>query len=63
MSWWWTVVPSVITIMIAIGGDGGIYGEGLNHLIAAARANIDVKVFVLAIQRKNPPLMQHMAGH
>lgn len=32
--------------VIAIGGDGGIYGEGLNHLIAAARANIDVKVFV-----------------
>ncbi|MDD4785439.1 MAG: thiamine pyrophosphate-dependent enzyme [Candidatus Shapirobacteria bacterium] len=32
--------------VIAIGGDGGLYGEGLNHLIAAARANIDVKVFV-----------------
>ena len=30
----------------AIGGDGGIYGEGLNHLIAAARANIDITVFV-----------------
>ncbi len=29
-----------------IGGDGGIYGEGLNHLIAAARANTDIKVFV-----------------
>ena len=29
-----------------IGGDGGIYGEGLNHLIAAARANSDIKVFV-----------------
>lgn len=32
--------------VVAIGGDGGIYGEGLNHLIAAARANIDIKVFV-----------------
>lgn len=30
----------------AIGGDGGIYGEGLNHLIAAARANINITVFV-----------------
>ena len=29
-----------------IGGDGGIYGEGLNHLVAAARANIAVKVIV-----------------
>lgn len=29
-----------------IGGDGGIYGEGLNHLITAARANIDITVFV-----------------
>jgi len=29
-----------------IGGDGGIYGEGLNHLVAAARANIDIKVIV-----------------
>lgn len=29
-----------------IGGDGGVYGEGLNHLISAARANIDIKVFV-----------------
>jgi len=32
--------------VIIIGGDGGIYGEGLNHLIAAARANIDIKIFV-----------------
>ena len=32
--------------VVAIGGDGGIYGEGLNHLIAAARANIDITVFV-----------------
>jgi len=30
----------------AVGGDGGIYGEGLNHLIAAARMNIDITVFV-----------------
>ncbi len=29
-----------------VGGDGGIYGEGLNHLISAARANIAIKVFV-----------------
>jgi 2-oxoglutarate ferredoxin oxidoreductase subunit beta len=29
-----------------LGGDGGIYGEGLNHLVAAARSNIDIKVFV-----------------
>jgi len=29
-----------------IGGDGGLYGEGLNHIIAAARANSDIKVFV-----------------
>jgi len=28
------------------GGDGGTYGEGLNHLIAAARANSDIKVIV-----------------
>ncbi|MCL4384348.1 thiamine pyrophosphate-dependent enzyme [Patescibacteria group bacterium] len=32
--------------VIVIGGDGGIYGEGLNHLVAAARANSDIKVFV-----------------
>ncbi|MBL7078181.1 2-oxoacid:ferredoxin oxidoreductase subunit beta [Candidatus Shapirobacteria bacterium] len=32
--------------VLCIGGDGGIYGEGLNHLITAARANIDLKVFV-----------------
>lgn len=32
--------------VIAIGGDGGIYGEGLSHLIAAARLNIDLTVIV-----------------
>lgn len=32
--------------VIAIGGDGGIYGEGLSHLIAAARLNIDITVIV-----------------
>lgn len=32
--------------VVVIGGDGGIYGEGLNHLIAAARANINITVFV-----------------
>ncbi len=29
-----------------IGGDGGLYGEGLNHLISAARLDIDIKLFV-----------------
>lgn len=29
-----------------IGGDGGLYGEGLNHVIAAARANININIFV-----------------
>lgn len=28
------------------GGDGGLYGEGLSHLISAARHNIPVTVFV-----------------
>jgi len=28
------------------GGDGGLYGEGLGHLIAAARADTDITVFV-----------------
>ncbi len=28
------------------GGDGGIYGEGLNHLVAAARTNTPITVFV-----------------
>lgn len=32
--------------VLAIGGDGGIYGEGLNHLIAAARMNVDITVLV-----------------
>lgn len=27
-------------------GDGAAYGEGLNHLVAAARANSNIKVFV-----------------
>jgi len=36
--------PKLTTI--AIGGDGGIYGEGLNHLIAAVRANINITVLV-----------------
>jgi len=31
-------------LVIAIGGDGGIYGEGLNHLITSARKNVGVKV-------------------
>jgi len=32
--------------VIGVGGDGGVYGEGLNHLIAAVRANIDITVLV-----------------
>lgn len=32
--------------VIAIGGDGGVYGEGLSHLLAAARRNIDMTVIV-----------------
>lgn len=28
------------------GGDGGIYGEGLGHLVSAARANSPIAVFV-----------------
>lgn len=33
--------------VIAVGGDGGIYGEGLNHLINAARKNFGVKVLAV----------------
>ena len=36
--------PKLTVIVIA--GDGGAYGEGLNHLIAAARMDIDIKVLV-----------------
>ena len=32
--------------VIVIGGDGGVYGEGLNHLISAARLNIKITVLV-----------------
>ena len=32
--------------VIAIGGDGGVYGEGLNHLISAARLNIQITALV-----------------
>jgi 2-oxoglutarate ferredoxin oxidoreductase subunit beta len=32
--------------VIALGGDGGIYGEGLNHLLAAARLNLDITTIV-----------------
>lgn len=32
--------------VIAIGGDGGVYGEGLNHLLTAARRNVDITVLV-----------------
>ncbi|MBU1088515.1 2-oxoacid:ferredoxin oxidoreductase subunit beta [Patescibacteria group bacterium] len=34
-----------LTVVVVI-GDGGAYGEGLNHLITATRANYDIKVFV-----------------
>lgn len=39
------MVNPELTVCV-VGGDGGVYGEGLNHLISAARANIDIKVFV-----------------
>lgn len=47
-------IPTAIGIKIAnpkltvfaIGGDGGIYGEGLNHLLAGARGNFDITVIV-----------------
>lgn len=32
--------------VIALGGDGGIYGEGLNHLLSAARLDIDITTIV-----------------
>ncbi|MFA6602397.1 MAG: thiamine pyrophosphate-dependent enzyme [Candidatus Shapirobacteria bacterium] len=32
--------------VVAVGGDGGIYGEGLNHLLATARANYPLTVLV-----------------
>jgi len=32
--------------IIAIGGDGGIYGEGVEHLIEAARGNFDITAIV-----------------
>lgn len=32
--------------VFAIGGDGGIYGEGAGHLIAAVRADYPIKVIV-----------------
>lgn len=39
------IVNPKLTVCV-IGGDGGIYGEGLNHLISAARSGIGIKVFV-----------------
>jgi 2-oxoglutarate ferredoxin oxidoreductase subunit beta len=32
--------------VIAVGGDGGIYGEGLNHLLSYTRSNVDITVLV-----------------
>ncbi len=34
-----------LTVLV-YGGDGGIYGEGLNHLISAARLDVDIKILV-----------------
>lgn len=39
------LVNPKLTVCV-VGGDGGIYGEGLNHLIAAARMDIDITIFV-----------------
>jgi len=32
--------------VIAVGGDGGIYGEGMNHLLSYARSEVDITVLV-----------------
>lgn len=32
--------------VIGIGGDGGMYGEGIGHLLQAARGNMDITVIV-----------------
>ncbi len=48
------VVPVAIGVKLSnptltvccFGGDGGLYGEGLSHLIAAARSDFDINVFV-----------------
>jgi len=48
------VIPVAIGVKLShpnltvccFGGDGGLYGEGLNHLIAAARSDFDISVFV-----------------
>lgn len=32
--------------VIVVGGDGGLYGEGMGHLIAAAKTNINMTVIV-----------------
>jgi 2-oxoglutarate ferredoxin oxidoreductase subunit beta len=32
--------------VIAVGGDGGVYGEGMGHLIAWARSTVDINVFI-----------------
>lgn len=32
--------------VLAVGGDGGVYGEGLNHLVSAARLNVNITVLV-----------------
>lgn len=34
------------TLVFVIGGDGGTFGEGTNHLIHAARRNINIKVII-----------------
>ena len=48
------VIPTAFGVKIAnpkltvcaFGGDGGIYGEGLNHLVAAARSHANINIFV-----------------
>lgn len=32
--------------VIVVGGDGGLLSEGLTHFVAAARANMDIKVII-----------------
>lgn len=32
--------------VIAVGGDGGVYGEGLGHLLGWCRSDVDISVFV-----------------
>lgn len=56
--------PSLV--VLAIGGDGGIYGEGLSHLIAAARADYHLvtivannQLYSLTTGQTSPTTPQH----